>query len=109
MTVLAPNQAQQTLIGQGGNPNHLSVLDRAVVSFLYPFEGWQFLDCSYNGANGTSNGSFNRPYTTLAAALANTPAGGTIWVLRNCTFPSGTYNKWVTIKVAPAITARFGS
>jgi hypothetical protein len=106
MIVLAPNQGQQNLIGQR---NHLSSLDRAAVSFLYPFDGWQFLDCAYNGANGSSDGSFSRPYTTLAAALANTAPGGTIWVLTNCTFPSGTYNKQVTVKVAPGITARIGS
>lgn len=106
MTVLPPNQGQQTLIGQR---THLSSLDKASVSFLYPFGNWSLLDCTYNGSNGTPNGSFNRPYTTIAAALANTPAGGTIWVLKNCTFPNGTYNKQVTIKAAPNVIARFGN
>ncbi len=106
ITVLAPNQNQQTLIGQR---THLSSLDRATVSFLYPFDDWKMLDCAYNGNNGTPNGTFNRPYTTLAAALANTPPGGTIWVLRNCTFPTGIYNNQVTIKAAPNVVATFGN
>jgi hypothetical protein len=106
MTVLAPNQNQQTLIGQR---THLSSLDRAMVSFLYPFENWTLLDCTYNGSNGTSDGSFDRPYTTLAAAFGDTPAGGTIWVLRNCTFPTGIYSNQVTIKAAPNVTATFGN
>ncbi|MDQ3132918.1 MAG: M12 family metallopeptidase [Acidobacteriota bacterium] len=106
MTVLAPNQSQQTLIGQR---THLSVLDQATLSFLYPFDNWRFLDCTYNGSNGASDGSFLRPYTTLAAALANTPAGGTIWVLRNCYFQAaGTYGNRVTIRAAPGVTATFG-
>lgn len=106
MTVLSPNQGQQTLIGQR---THLSSIDQATVSFLYPFDNWRLLDCTYNGSNGTSNGSFSRPYMTLASALANTPSGGTIWVLKNCTFPSGTYNNQVTIKTAPNVIAKFGN
>jgi hypothetical protein len=107
--VLAPNENQQGLIGQGNGLTHLSALDRATVSFLYPFDDWSLLDCTYNGSNGTPNGSFSRPYTTLATALINTPVGGTIWVLKNCTFPSGTYNNQVTIKAAPNVIARFGN
>lgn len=108
ITVLAPNENQQTLIGQDGTLNHLSSLDRATVSFLYRFPDWRFLDCTYSGGNGASNGTFGRPYTTLGAALANTPAGGTIWVLNNCSLPVGTYSNQVTIKTAPGVTATFG-
>lgn len=103
MTVLAPNESQQTLIGQ---LTHLSVLDQATVSFLYPFPGWRFLQC---GSNGQSSGSFITPYRTTAEALANTPAGGTLWVLNNCSFPTGTYNKPITIRAAPRVTATFGN
>jgi hypothetical protein len=106
MTVLAPNQNQQTLIGQR---THLSSLDRATVSFLYPYDDWTMFDCTYSGNNGTPNGTLIRPYTTLGAALADTPAGGTIWVLKNCTFPAGTYNPQVTIRAAPNVTATFGN
>lgn len=106
MTVLTPNQSQQTLIGQR---THLSALDQATVSFLYPFGNWRFLDCTYNGGNGTANGTFRRPYTTFASAIANTPAGGTLWVLNNCFFPAvGTYSNQVTIRVAPGVTATLG-
>jgi len=105
ITVPAPNQAWQTLIGQR---THLSALDQATVSFLYRFPDWRFLDCTYSGGNGASNGTFGRPYTTLGAALANTPAGGTIWVLNNCSLPVGTYSNQVTIKTAPGVTATFG-
>lgn len=106
MTVLPPNQNQQTLIGQR---THLSSLDRATVGFLYPFDNWTLLDCTYNGSNGTPNGSLSRPYTTLAAALADTPGGGTIWVLKNCSFPAGTYNNQVFVRAAPNVTATFGN
>lgn len=106
MTVLPPNQNQQTLIGQR---NHLSSLDRATLSFLYPFDNWTLLDCTYNGNNGTPDGSLSRPYATLAAALANTPPGGTIWVLKNCSFPTGTYNNQVTVRAAPNVIATFGN
>ena len=104
--VLAPNENQRPLIGQR---THLSSLDRATVSFMYPYDDWTLLDCTYNGTNGTPNGTLIRPYATLTAALANTPAGGTIWVLKNCTFPAGTYNPQVTIRVAPNVTATFGN
>jgi len=105
ITVPAPNQAWQSKIGQR---THLSALDQATVSFLYRFPDWRFLDCTYSGGNGTSNGTFGRPYTTLGAALANTPAGGTIWLLNNCSLPVGTYSNQVTIKTAPGVTATFG-
>lgn len=66
ITVLAPNTAQwQNAIGQR---THLSVLDRAMISFLYPQSNWRFLDCAYNGGNGTSDGTIIRPYTSFAAA-----------------------------------------
>ena len=104
--VLPPNQNQQTLIGQR---THLSALDQATVSFLYPFSGWHFLDCSYNGSNGTPDGSFRRPWITLAAAFAGMPFGGTLWVIGPCApFPTGNYSNRITIRAAPNITARFG-
>lgn len=106
IVVLPPNQNQQTLIGQ---TTHLSSLDRALVSFIYPFANWSLLDCTYDGTNGTPIGSFNRPYMTIADALANTPPGGTIWVLKNCTFPNGVYTNQVTVRAAPNVVATFGN
>jgi hypothetical protein len=107
ITVLAPNTAQwQTAIGQR---THLSTMDQAALSFFYPFSNWRFLDCNYNGGNGASNGTFRRPYTSFATAFNNTPAGGTIWVLRTCNFAAvGIYNKQIKVKAAPGVTARLG-
>jgi len=59
ITVLAPNQNQQALIGQR---THLSSLDRATVSFLYPFDNWTLLDCTYNGNNGARIGYLSRVF-----------------------------------------------
>ncbi len=105
--VLPPYDTQwQNAIGQR---DHLSDLDRATVSFLYPFADWRFLDCNYNGSNGSSNGTFRRPYTTLAAALANTPAGGTLWVLSTCNFQvAAPLQQRITIRAAPGVIATLG-
>ncbi len=107
ITVLPPYDVQwQNAIGQR---THLSDLDRASVSFLYPFAGWRFLDTSYNGRNGSPNGSFHRPYKTFAQAMANTPAGGTIWLIRTQTIPAvGTYDKRITVRAAPGVTGTLG-
>jgi len=87
-----------------GNTDHISALDVMGVSFLYPFPDWRFLDSSYTG--GSSNGSFHRPYTTFAQAVANTPAGGTIWLLKSQTIPAvGTYDKQIKVKAAPGVIA----
>ena len=102
ITVLPPNQNQQTLIGQR---THLSELDKATVSFLYPYADWRFYDCTYPPVLGT--GTFLHPYADPVTALTATPAGGTLWVLKNCSFPVRTYNQSVTVKVAPGVVATF--
>jgi hypothetical protein len=104
ITVLAPNQNQQTLIGQR---THLSELDKATVSFLYPSSDWRFYDCTYPPILGT--GTFLHPYADPVNALVATPPGGTLWVLKNCSFPVRTYNQSVTVKVAPGVIATFGN
>lgn len=106
-TQLSPDGiAWQQAIGQR---QRLSELDRATVSFLYPFADWRFVDCNYNGSNGSPNGTFLRPYTSFTTATANTPAGGTLWVLSTCTFPDRrTYDQRVTVRVAPGVTATLG-
>jgi hypothetical protein len=104
ITVLAPNQSWQTLIGQR---THLSELDKATVSYLYPPANWTFYDCTYN--NIQQNGTFLRPFSMGTTAINNTPLGGTLVVLKDCSFPNGTYNRNITIKAAPNVTARFGS
>jgi hypothetical protein len=88
-----------------GQRTHLSALDKATASFLYPNSDWRFFDCT---TGGSQTGTFWNPYATLASALANTPAGGTIWVLNNCSIPTGTYSNSVTIRTAPGVTATFG-
>ncbi len=71
-----------------------------------PISGRRFLDASYYGENGPSDGSFSRPYTSFAEAVSKTPAGGTLWLLRTQTIPAvGTYNKRITIKAAPGVAA----
>ena len=102
--VLPPNQNQQGLIGQR---THLSVLDRATVSFLYPADDWRFYDCTYPVILGT--GTFLHPYADPIQALIETPPGGTLWVLKNCSFPVRVYNQNVTVRTAPGVTAIFGN
>jgi len=96
----------QNVIGQR---SHLSELDKANVSFLYPFPDWRFLDVTYGGERGQPNGSFHRPYTSFAEAVANTPEGGTIWLLRTQTIPAvGIYDKSISVKAAPGVEAILG-
>jgi hypothetical protein len=63
-----------------GQRDHLSYLDRLTLSFLYPRADWRFVDQAYNGSKGAPNGSFQRPYTDVKIGIANTPAGGTLWI-----------------------------
>jgi hypothetical protein len=107
ITVLEPNHTTwQSNIGQR---NHLSEMDRVGVSFLYPPPDWRFLNIDYDGARGPSIGTFLRPFTNFAEAVAKTPAGGTLWLLRTQTIPAtGTYNKRITIKVAPGVEVILG-
>ncbi|MCI0389937.1 MAG: M12 family metallopeptidase [Acidobacteria bacterium] len=97
----------QTKIGQR---NHLSNQDILGLSFLYPNADWRFLDISYSGGSGSPNGTFLRPYTSFAQAVANIPEGGTIWLLHSQDIPAvGTYNKRVKVRVAPGVVATLGS
>jgi hypothetical protein len=107
ITVLPPNDTVwQHKIGQR---NHLSVLDQASVSFLYPPPDWRFVDTIYDGARGDSNGTFLRPYRSFAEAVSHTPEGGTIWLLRTETIPAvGTWGKRITVKAAPGVEAILG-
>jgi hypothetical protein len=74
-----------------------------------PVSSRRFLDTSYNGGNGPSDGSFYRPYTSFAKAVSQTPSGGTLWLLRTQTIPAvGTYNKRITISAAPGVNATLG-
>ena len=80
-----------------------------IIEATEPISSRRFLDTSYNGWNGTSDGSFSRPYTNFAEAVSKTPVGGTLWLLRTQTIPAvGTYNKLITIKSAPGVKAILG-
>ncbi len=75
-----------------------------------PISSRRFLDTSYNGVNGESNGTFRRPYTSFAEAVRETPAGGTLWLLRTQTIPTvGVYGKQITVRAAPGVVATLGS
>ena len=92
-----------------GQLTHLSTLDQATISFLYPFIGWVFFDCTYNSSRGSPNGSFIQPYPSIYDAIAHTPSGGTLWILQNCRMPAGLYTaNNVTIRTAPGVMATFG-
>src|SRR5262249_35626644 len=63
-----------------------------------PVSSRRFLDASYNGWNGPSDGSLSRPYSSFAEAVSQTPVGGTLWLLRTQTIPAvGTYGKQITV------------
>jgi hypothetical protein len=93
ITVLAPNQAWQNLIGQRA---HLSTLDSLTMSFLYPETNWRFVDGSYIGS--TENGGFLTPYKHVSAGINGTPAGGTLWIQPNQYAETGTYTNALTIQ-----------
>lgn len=74
ITVLPPNQAQQTQIGQRVGASYW---DGRVMSFLYPESNWRFADA---GFNGVPLGTFLNPWPTFGAAYAFAPDGGTVWL-----------------------------
>jgi len=63
-----------------GQRNHISALDRLTVSLLYQQPNWRFVDGTYTGQNGDSNGAFLRPYQSLATGINATPTGGVLWI-----------------------------
>jgi len=90
-------------------PGAISAPARSVVTYTGDADQ-RFLDASYNGGNGPSDGSFYRPYTSFTEAVPNTPAGGTLWLLRTQTIPAvGTYDKRIAIKAAPGVQAILGN
>ncbi|MBI5030038.1 MAG: M12 family metallopeptidase [Chloroflexi bacterium] len=93
ITVLSPNQAWQTLIGQR---THLSNMDQLTMSFLYPESDWRFVDGAYTG--DTENGMFLTPYKQFPPGFTATPFGGTLWVQPGTYSSVGTYNNAVTIR-----------
>lgn len=94
ITVLPPNQAWQTLIGQS---TRLSVMDQLTMSFLYPESDWRFVDVQHAGWPA-QYGSFVFPWATFQQGAALTPLDGTLWVQPGNYSAVGTYNRRMTIK-----------
>lgn len=94
ITVLPPNQAWQTLIGQR---THLSEWDGRMMSFLYPYSNHRFVDST--AGFSFQFGTFFDPYLTLTLGILLTPSGGTIWILNPASYPdTGVYTQAVTLE-----------
>jgi len=63
-----------------GQTKRLSQLDRLTVSFLYSRPNWRFVDGAYTGQRGSPDGTFLRPYQSLATGVNATPIGGVLWI-----------------------------
>jgi len=81
-----------------GQRRRLSFLDQLSVSFLYPQPNWRFADLNYKGKNGTSDGSFLRPYASLNIAINATPTGGVLWVQPGQYFVNAPISKQITLR-----------
>ncbi|HEY7495513.1 MAG TPA: M12 family metallopeptidase [Candidatus Tectomicrobia bacterium] len=92
ITVLAPNQAWQSQIGQR---THLSRLDQLTMSFLYADPDWRFVDRTYPGPE---DGSFDQPYRTFIAGIQNTPVGSTLWLQPGSYTATGSYRNPVVLR-----------
>jgi len=92
--VLPPWDEQwQTAIGQR---DHMSFWDGTVMSFLYSFPDWRFVDTT---ATGPQVGDFFQPFQSVANGLNDVPAGGTLIVLEPVSFNGdGVYAKPLTIR-----------
>lgn len=80
ITVNAPwGEQWQAAIGQR---THLSNLDKVTLSIMYPHPDWRFVDGTYTGQRGPSNGTFLRPYQSLEVGINATPETnrGVLWI-----------------------------
>lgn len=106
ITVKEPWTAEwQTRIGQR---THFSYYDTINVRARYPMVNDRWLDRNHFGF---ANGNFEEPWqhTSLAAALAPMPAGGTLFVKHGNSYQGvGTHSKPITI-VAPVGDVTFGN
>ncbi len=60
-----------------GQRDHLSFWDARMMSFIYYYNNWRFVDLNNNNVE---NGSFEKPYNTFNEGVSNTPSGGTLWL-----------------------------
>lgn len=74
ITVLPPNTALQTQIGQRVGASYW---DGRVMHFLYPESNWRFADSSFGGV---PLGTFTAPWSTFAAGYVSTPTDGKLWL-----------------------------
>jgi hypothetical protein len=61
-----------------GQRNHLSVWDKAVMSYLYPQPNWRFAEAG--SAQVIANGTFHYPSKTFTNGKALVPTGGTLFM-----------------------------
>jgi len=92
ITVLPPNEAYQSLIGQRDS---LTYLDRITMSFVYPEANWMFVDYTNYG---NEYGTFQDPFETFLMGIMATPPGGTLWVQPGTYIGPGALNKEMIIK-----------
>lgn len=75
--VRAAYQADATIDTSG-----LSALEKLTMSFLYPQDGWRFVDLMHPLADCADDpaycGTFLRPYREVTDAIADSPPGGTL-------------------------------
>jgi len=88
--VNADGQQWQTRIGHG---DHLSRMDQMIMSFIYSFPNWRFVDRNYSGSE---QGTFLQPYRTFGVGVNNTPNRGVLWVQPGVYSARGTYTRSMT-------------
>ncbi len=77
-----------------GQRDHFSSWDQRVMSFLYPYADWRFVDLNHGGGN---RGTFFDPYASLSRAMDEMPDGGTLWFLEPDTYSAvGVYSRPMT-------------
>jgi len=91
ITVLPPNESWQSRIGQR---DHLSRWDQLIMSFVYSWPNWRFVDGNYGGF--FEFGTFLQPYRSLIAGINSTPTGGTVWIQPGAYTADGTWNRAMT-------------
>jgi hypothetical protein len=90
ITVLPPNQAKQTQIGQR---DHLSYFDKMVMRGLYSYANDRYWDLLGLFGDGTFLNPWGFPdVLSFQDAVGATPQGGTLFLLRPASYPAvGTY------------------
>jgi hypothetical protein len=86
---------------QIGQRNSFSHLDELTMSFLYPEEGWVFVNRSYPLAPSCTPlpfGSFIHPFCDFIIAALIVPPGGTVVIQPGSYNAVGVYPKAMTIR-----------